>query len=400
MAGDTQTSSGTSTTKTSQPLGSDLMSWGKSIVSNPATFAPDTTSHVTPYSTQTTDAMKGLTSTAKSGQGYADENYFRIAGQLRDGGLNNLQDQQVGRLQSIAGQPIQQGSAALNDVQKQGLSGYQGLANQTPQQGTAALNDIQRNAMNLINPIASGGAMQNNPYLEDMISRGSQDIGNAGNLMASSAGRYGSDSHSQALGKNIADFAGNTRFADYNNQLGRMDSARGELSALGNQANNQYGEGVNRQLAGIQGVSGMGNQANTQTDAARARQTDAIGSLYNAGATQRQNTINGTQQLQDAYTARTQPYQTLLGVGAKNEDLYARQLADNARILKEKQGATTAPINWLAGLANQFQGGTTVTNNTQPTGSPLSQGLGGALTGYGMTGNPLGALLGGLGGFL
>ena len=441
MAGDTQESSSTTTTR-SQPYANDLLGWGKSIVNSGAAWKPDTTSHVVPFSTQTTDAMKGLTAAAKSGQGYADENFFRVAGQLRDGGLNNLQDQQIGRLQSIAGQPIAEGDGALNNIQRQGVSGYQSLANQAPQQGTAALNDVQRqslggfqgmantaasqgsaalndvqrNAMNLLNPIAGGAQLTGNPYLEDMIARGSQDIGNAGNLMASAAGRYGSDSHAQALGKQIADFAGNSRFNDYTNQQARRDSAIAQLTGIGNQAdsqyqfganrqlaglqgvagmgnqaNNQYGEGVNRQLAGLAGVSGMGNQANAQTDAARARQADAIGSLYNAGAQQRQNVLNGTQQIADAYAARLQPYNTLLGVGAKNEDLYARTLADRVRVNAAKQSAVTAPLDYLAQLANLFQGGTTVQTGTQPGKSPLSKGISGALSGYATTGNPFGA---------
>ena len=120
------------------------------------------------------------------------------------------------------------------------------------------------------------------------------------------------------------------------------------------------------QLAGLAGVSGMGNQANAQTDAARARQADAIGSLYNAGAQQRANVLNGTQQIADAYAARLQPYNTLLGVGARNEDLYARTLADRVRVNAAKQSAVTAPLDYLAQLANMFQGGTTVRNGTQP----------------------------------
>jgi hypothetical protein len=450
MAGDTQDSSSTTTTR-SQPYANDLLGWGKSIVNSGDAWKPDTTSHVVPFSTQTTNALAGLQGVSNSAMPMFRANLDRINKLQQDGGLNGLQQQQVSRLQGIANQPIQQGSAALNDVQKQGLSGYQGFAAQTPQQGTAALNDIQRqslsgfqgmadtpgsqgwaalndvqrNAMNLLNPIASGAQLTGNPYLEDMISRGSQDIGNAGNLMASAAGRYGSDSHAQALGKNIADFAGNTRFNDYSQQQARRDSAISQLTGIGNQAdsqyqfganrqlaglqgvagmgnqaNNQYGEGVNRQLAGLAGISGMGNQANAQTDAARARQTDAIGSLYNAGAQQRQNVANGTQQLSDAYAARLQPYNTLLGVGARNEDLYARTLADRVRVNAAKQGAVTAPLDYLAQLANMFQGGTTVQTGMQPGQSPLSKGIGGALSGYASTGNPFGAILGGLGGII
>ena len=175
MAGDTQESSSTTTTK-SQPYANDLLGWGKSIVNSGDAWKPDTTSHVVPFSTQTTDAMKGLTDAAKSGQNYANENFFRVAGQLRDGGLNNLQDQQVGRLQSIANAPIAQGGCAQRcpaaralrlpgPRQPDATAGYrgterypaaepgrlQGMAINTPgRAGFAALNDVQRNAMNLL----------------------------------------------------------------------------------------------------------------------------------------------------------------------------------------------------------------------------------------------------------
>ena len=387
--------------------------------------------------------------------------------------LNDVQRRSLRGYEGMANTPGLAGGAALNDVQRESLGAYRRLAGQTAKQGSAALNDVQRNAMNMLNPIANGSQLTGNPYLEDMIARGSQDIGNAGNLMASANGRYGSDSHAQALGKNIADFAGNTRFNDYNNQqpprqrdiqltgIGNQADSQYQsganrqlegiagVGAFGNQANNQYqygadrqlaglqasapsairrtgntarawiaaspdcrasrhwqsannqfGEGVARQMAGIYGAVGIGNQADAQTQLARNRQTDAIGSLFNAGTQQRQNVAAGTQQLTDAFNARKNPYNTLLGVGAKNEDLYARTLADRVRVNAAKQAAVTAPLDYLAQLANLFQGGTTVQTGTQPGESPLSKGISGALSGYATTGNPFGAILGGLGGFI
>jgi hypothetical protein len=374
MSGDTQTSTGTSTTTQSMPMMNDILGWGKSIVGNKGAWAPDTTSHVTPFATQTTAGMTGMTNTANASTPAFTNNFNRVNATTSDGGLNDLQDQQVGRLQGVAGG---------NGLNTQQQTAYNQLS---PMAAGNGYNATQQNAANYLNPIASGASRQNNPYLEDMIKRGSQDIGNAGNLMASSAGRYGSDSHAQALGKNIADFAGNTRFADYNNQNARQDSAINSLFGMGTTGAGQKSGAVNQQF-------GMGTTGMDQRN-------DAIGSLYNAGATQRQNVLNGTGQLQDAYQARMDPYKTLMGVGAMNEGLYGRQIADNTRILNEKQGAATAPLDWLAQLAGQFQGGTSVNTGTQPTASPLSQGLGGALTGFAATGNPFGALLGGASGFL
>ena len=320
---------GSATTNKSMPMMNDILGWGKSLAGNKAAWAPNTTSQVTPYAQQTTQGMNGMSSIANASNPVFQNNYNRVNATVSDGGLNTLQDQQVGRLQGIA--------------------------------GGNGLNAMQQQAFGYNNQVASGASRQNNPYLEDMIKRGSQDIGNAGNLMASSAGRYGSDSHAGKLGEAIGNFAGNTRFTDYNNQNARQDAA----------VQNQFG----------MGTTGM-NQRN-----------DAIGSLYNAGAAQRQNVLNGTGQLQDAYQARMDPYRTLMGVGAKNEDLYARQIADNTRIFNAKQGSATAPLDYLAQLAQKFQGGSTVTNQVAPQASQASQALGGAATGFAM-GGPWGAALG------
>jgi hypothetical protein len=362
---------GSSTSNTSSPFQNQLWGWGQGVANNQAAWAPNTASQVTPFANQTQWGMNGMQQAATQSAPWMSQNYARINNTVNDGGLNSLQDQQVGRLQGIAGG---------NGLNTQQQTAYYQL---NPMAQGNGYNATQQNAANYLNPIASGAARQNNPYLEDMIARGSQDIGNAGNLMASSAGRYGSDSHAQALGKNIADFAGNTRFADYNNQNERQDSAINSLFGMGTTGAAQKSGAINQQF-------GMGTTGHNQ-------RADAIGSLYNAGTAQRQNVINGTQQLQDAYQARMDPYRTLMGVGAMNEGLYGRQIADNTRIFNEKQNAARAPLDWLSKFAGN--GSTTQQTITQPQASGLSQGLGGALTGF-AAGGPVGALLGGLAGFI
>lgn len=329
MPGDKSTGATTTTNTPAQGM-TQLMSGAKGVFDSGNAWQPNTTSQVTPFSTATNKALAGMTGVANQSIPAFSQNFNNIAGLNKDGGLNDLQDQQVGRLQGMA--------------------------------GGNGFNATQQSAADYLNPIASGAARQNNPYLEDLISRGSQDIGNSANLMASAAGRYGSDSHAGALGKQIGDFAGNTRFADYNNQQNRQDSA-------------------------IQNLFGMGTTGQGQKN-------DAIGSLFNAGTQQRQNIANGTGQLTDAYSARLQPYQTLSQVGAKNEDLYSRTLADKSRIFSDTQNSQTAPINWLANLLGAAGGGQTVTNTSQPSGG-LKGGVGGALAGYDTFGGPLGALFGG-----
>lgn len=331
MPGNKTTSSSTSTTQ--MPLVNDILPWAKGVVTNSGpggAWTPNTTSQVTPFSKQTMSGLTGLQNTANNSTGAFNDNFNRVNNTLKDGGLNNLQDQQVSNLRQIAN--------------GQGMTG------------------VQQNAVNWLTPIAQGKEMNGNPYLDQMISKGSQDIIDANKLAASGMGRSGSTDLGQTLNRNIGDFAGNLRFNDYNNALGRRDAA-------------------------IQNVFNMGTTAQGQ-------KTNAINALFNAGATQRQNMLNGTQQLADAYGLRKSPYQDLLGVGSAYENKNNQLLQDQARIFDAKKNAVTAPLDWLARLASQFQGGSSTTNYQQPNNA-FGNGLGGFLSGYSLTGSPLGGLFGG-----
>ena len=290
MAGGSKT---TGTTTSSMPGMNQVLGSAKSIFDNGTAWAPNTTSMVTPFSTQTRNALGGIQGIANSAMPLFNANLDRINKLQQDGGLNGLQNQQVNRLQGVA--------------------------------GGSGFNATQQQALDYLNPVASGAARQNNPYLDDVISRGAQDIGNSANLMASAAGRYGSDSHAGVLGKQIGDFSSNLRYQDYGAQQARQDDA-------------------------INALFGMGTQGVSQRN-------DAIGSLFNAGTQQRQNVAAGTQQLTDAFNARKNPYETLAGVGNRYEDLYSRTLQDQNRVFNEKKNAQTDPVNWLANLASAFQGG-------------------------------------------
>lgn len=369
MPGNKTTSSSTSTT--SMPLVNDILPWAKGVVQNSGGWQPNTTSMVTPFSKQTQTALTGINNVAKQAYDPFKQNFDRVNATLQDGGLNNLQDQQVNRYQGIAN------SNGLNQMQQNSFNRLTPIA-----QGNGYNADQQR-AVNLLNPIAQGKEMQNNPYLQGVIDRGSQDIANTANLMASGAGRYGSDSHAQVLGKNIGDFAGNLRFNDYNNQLGRRDAAIQAMFGMGSQGMAQKTGAINSQF-------GMGSTG-------QAQRMNAIDNLTNLGTQQRQNLLNGTQQLSDAYGLRKSPFQDMLNVGSAYENKNTQLLQDQARIFNEKKNAITGPLDWLSRLASQFQGGSSTTVNQQPN-NPIGQGLGGFLGGYGLTGTPLGGLLGSLGG--
>lgn len=324
---------GSQNSYSSQPLINDVLGPAKWITQNSGAWKPNTTSQVTPFSKQTMSGLTGLQNTAQNSGGAFNTNFNRINSTLADGGLNNLQDQQVSRYNQIAS--------------GQGLTG------------------VQNSALNLLNPIAQGKEMNGNPYLDQTIARGSEDIINANKLAASGMGRSGSTDLGQTLNRNVADFAGGLRFNDYNNQLGRRDAA-------------------------IQNVFNMGTTGQNQ-------KTQAMNSLFDMGSQQRNNILNGTKQLSDAYAARKQPYQDLLNIGGAYEGKNQALLNDQARIFNEKKNSVTDPLNWLANLANAFQGGQQVTNYKNPS-NPLGGGIGGLLSGYALTGSPFGGLLGGLGG--
>lgn len=328
---DNNRQTGGTTTSVTGPGMNDILGSAKWLFNSGTAWAPDTTSHVTPFSKQTSNALTGITNAAKGSQGALDANFNRVSATLSDGGLNPLQNEQVGRLENIAG------GNGLNAQQQQGSD--------------------------WLKQVASGGDQNGNPYLDDMISRGSQDIANSDNLMASIGGRYGSGSHAGVLGKDIADFAGNARFKDYSDQQARKDAAMRDY----------FG----------QGTTGFGQRA------------DAIGSLYTAGGQKRANTLAGTGQLSDAFDARLAPWTALGKVGGAYENKNQQVLDDKSRIFNETKNGMTGPVDWLAKLAAQYQGGSTTTSNTS---NPVANAIGGGAAGYDIFGGPIGAGAGALAG--
>lgn len=328
---DNSKQTGGSTTSVTGPGMDDILGSAKWLFNSGKAWAPDTSSHVTPFSTQTTNALKGIQTAATGSQGAMDANFNRVSATLSDGGLNDLQDQQVNRLQGIA--------------------------------GGNGLNGMQQSGADWLKQIASGGDQNGNPMLDEVIRRSSGDIANSDNLMASLNGRYGSGSHQGVLEKDIGDMSSNLRFTDYNNQQQRKDSAIRDYFGMG--------------------TTGFGQQA------------DAIGSLFNAGTQQRANTLAGTGQLTDAFNARLAPYQALGKVGGAYENKNQQILDDKSRIFNETKNGMTGPVDWLAKLAAQYQGGSTTQSQTS---NPVAAGLGGAAAGYDIFGGPIGATAGGLAG--
>jgi hypothetical protein len=295
MAGSkTQTSTATSEPwKEAQPALKTAVGDATKLYKSGVGFQPYTGSTVVPYAQQTMQGMNAMQGAAEGAQGAFNQNFQNVGQAVGQGGLNELQRQSVAQLQ----------------------------------------------------PFANGSMLNGNPYLDQMISRGAQDIGSQTNLLAGQAGRYGSGAHTGVLAREIGDMANTMRYNDFNTQQGR--------------------------------------------------QMDAIGSIFNAGQQQYNNQMQGTGALMDAYGGMMAPGQTMQGIGANYEDLATRTMNDQLRIFNETQNAPWAALERLNAVAS---GAGTLGNTQQTTAqgpSRLSSGLGGALGGGTLFG-PLGAIGGGL----
>lgn len=165
-------------------------------------------STVVPYSGATQAGMEQTYNNANIALPEMRQNFNQVAENASNGGLNALQQQQVGRLQSQA----------------------------------------------------DGSMLFNNPNVQKMIDMNARDIGAASNLMASAAGRYGSGSHQNVTQRNVGDMATQVRADDYGKERGYMQDAIGSLFNAGQQQQ----DNINGNSAALMGAYGAMN-APTQT---------------------------------------------------------------------------------------------------------------------------------------
>jgi hypothetical protein len=138
----------------------------------------------------------------------------------------------------------------------------------------------------------------------------------------------------------------------------------------------RYGSGTNQQLLG----STIGDLGARQYQAWQQRKDAANSNLFNMGST-------GFGQLGSAYTGMQAPAQSLMQVGAMNEDLATRQVNDKLRIFNEQQNKpweNLARMNAIASGAGQL--GSTQTTS-QPGANPFLQTLGYGASGAGLLGS-------------
>lgn len=245
-----------------------------------------------------------------------------------------------------------QTTQAMNDMAKN-ASSWQGelrnnFSNVWGNASNGGLNELQMGSVDKLKAMADGSMMNGNPYIDQVIGNTSDDIGKSSNLMASAAGRYGSGGHQGVIADAVGDVSSRMRMQNYDTERGYMQ--------------------------------------------------DAIGSLFNAGQQQQNNINANTGALSSAYDLAMKPGQTLMDIGGMYEDLQGRQMNDQMRLFNEKQNQGWNQIGRLNAIAS---GAGQMGNTGQTTAqgpNRMGAGLGGALSGYAM-GGPMGAALGGLGGY-
>jgi hypothetical protein len=217
------------------------------------------------------------------------------------------------------------GNLANANSNGQGLSGqYQGIIN------NGGYNSQQMNALNNIQQTANSSYDMNaNPGFANVLKQAQDAASGAANDLAGGMGRYASGTHQGVLEKSVGDVTGNLVNNDFQNWLGRRDSAQQQLFNAGQQ--------------------GQGNLAS-------------------------------------AYTGAQAPANTNMQLGAMNEDLYGRTLNDQLRIANDRSNAPLANIQALLAAANGAGNYGTQTQTAQGPNNTFSNIAGGLLGGGSLLG--------------
>lgn len=172
--------------------------------------------------------------------------------------------------------------------------------------------------------------INSNPAFMQVLQQTQDAARNGVNASASGAGRYGSGIHQQTLGNTLGDVTNRAVGQEYNNWQSRRDAANNNLFNMGQQ--------------------GFGN-------------------------------------LGAAYTGMQAPANSLMQLGAMNEDLATRQMNDKLRIFNEQQNKPwdqLGRLNAIASGAGQMGGTQT---QSQPGQNPFLSALGYATGAGGLLGS-------------
>lgn len=111
--------------------------------------------------------------------------------------------------------------------------------------------------------VLGGKFLDGNPYLDGVIGRAQDDVQSRVDSQFASGGRFNSGAAQRALATGLGDVSRDMRYADYNNERGRMGEAAAGLTGI-----DQFGQNY-----GLQAANAIGNQQ----DSVLRAQTAALG---------------------------------------------------------------------------------------------------------------------------
>ena len=288
---------------------------------------------VVPYANQTVQAMQGIENLANQGNPLATAAQQNALGVIGSGGVS-----QEGRDALQGSYDVATGAREIG-----GQQGYQDLISQANDNlGAYARGEY-----------ISGGSPQFNKTLDYQSGQLADDI----NRGFSNAGRYGSDSHTNAVGDSVGRFRDSAMSGEIAREQGLQQSA----------ANSLFGQN-------LQGLGALGN-----IEGANISNTVSAGQGFNTAMGQGQQIAGQyTGMTPSIYNQQFSPFQQLGNVGSQYEDLARRQIEDNVnRFNSEQQAPWTrlANYNALASGAGQL-GGTQSTSTPGPSALQTILGTG------------------------
>lgn len=132
---------------------------------------------------------------------------------------------------SVADQPYrpytEQRNAGMNQYQVGGLNAQANRALMGSPVNAAAGGELTRTL--------SGGYLNNNPYLDQLVRQSQDDVINRYQGIESRAGSFGNAGVNESMTRALGDVSANIRGADYANERNRMTSAVGMAPTIANQ---------------------------------------------------------------------------------------------------------------------------------------------------------------------
>jgi len=445
-----------------QPFLEDLFAQAQGLYQGgPQQYFPGQT--VAPFSPQTMQGMDLMTQRALGGSAQQDQLGQYLSNTMGQqnldpsqiyGGLGGAAGG-IGQAQNMfanAGMPNQMVGGASQGLG--GSMGYGGLGEAQQFAGNVnmgALPSSQQYAQNQMGVgaagnqelarTAGGGYLGSNPYLDAMFDKASGRAGEAFNEQTmpalaaqfGSAGRTGGGIHQQMgenatrqFGRDLQGMAADIYSPAYEAERNRMQQAaqggsqaglgaaglgvdafgqmnqaqlgRGQLASqqylgqrgLGQDAMSQLGQlGLGQGQLGLQGAEGLGQMG--------MQAYGQMGDMWNNVA---QNQFRGASLVPGYNDMQYGDIQRLMGVGGMQEDQAQRLMGANQDRWNFGQNAPWQNLGNYANTVYGLPGGYGTQTTTEPGGSRLGGMMGGAMSGWGATGNPWGAAAGGiLGGF-